>query len=131
MREIKFRAWDTKRNRWYASAFGPFDWEYEDTDWNGGEKPSFTQTRYPDGIELMQYTGLKDRNGKEVYEGDIISSHFEKTNQYEAYTEVGVVNITPYRTEIEDRKHGKYNSFYSHSEVIGNIYENPELLVKK
>lgn len=82
---------------------------------------------HPEWI-LRQYTGLKDKNGKEIYEGDIVSTTFDKTDQYEQYTEVGVVKFQSLQWLIADDKHGKNNRFYSHSEVIGNIYENPELL---
>lgn len=81
-----------------------------------------------------QYTGRKDRNLNKIYDGDIVITHFEKTPAYEAYTEKGVVeshwnSFVP--TTIVDKVHGKNNGIYSHSEVIGNIYENPELLNQK
>ena len=96
MREIKFRAWDPGRKAMTPDA-DPFIEE-------DGE------------AFIMQYTGLKDRNGKEIYEGDIIDLGEKNIAQVE-WVESGFVLILP------------YGAFQLHSggEIIGNIYENPEL----
>ena len=79
------------------------------------------------GCKLMQYTGLKDKNGKEIYEGDIVRL-FEHTN-FDCFAEV-IWNEA-------NAKFSKTNSPTSdifggdEIEVIGNIYENPELLEEK
>jgi hypothetical protein len=78
-----------------------------------------------DGDELMQCTGLKDKNGKLIYEGDIIDIGDGYYEDYPRYQEVKY-------------SHGCFHPFncsdYGHEpdevEVIGNIYENPELLNK-
>ena len=79
----------------------------------------------PDEIELMQSTGLKDKNGKEIFEGDVLTSQNYPVN--------GVVE---FRTDLGLWVH--YLKGYSYfeylgnvagiKEIIGNIYENPELL---
>ena len=76
---------------------------------------------------LMQYTGLKDKNGREIYEGDIVMQLSERT--YDSVT--GVVKFIDGSYVIESAD-GK-TSVYLFDEVafnvlIGNIYENPELL---
>lgn len=76
---------------------------------------------------LMQYTGFKDKNGREIYEGDIIMQLSERT--YDDFT--GVVKFIDGSYVIESAD-GK-TSVYLFDEVafnvlIGNIYENPELL---
>lgn len=86
-----------------------------------------------------QYTGLKDANGTKIYEGDIIPHHFNKNIK-------GVVKFGEYKSPCDDKftKHqGFYIDFYGESKdyyrkdlgywatvskVIGNVYENPELL---
>ena len=78
-------------------------------------------------IELMQYTGLKDKNGKEIYESDIVKAEAFSPNLYQiVFLDGSFVAFTPFATVIE------ITCFYSSTgcelEVIGNIYENPELL---
>ena len=73
------------------------------------------------GLEkLMQYTGLKDVNGKEIYEGDIVS-HGTFTNTIKYFKSAFC---------LYDEQRDEYFIFHQpeDTEVIGNIYENPELL---
>ncbi len=116
MREIKFRAW-CKMGKCMVDviqcSFGEWiavpvqvaedEWELEQLPWND--------------IILMQYTGLKDKNGKEIYEGDIVSWNNQVGNQYEVYF-------------INGKFMGcnELGSENDHIEVIGNIYENSDLL---
>ena len=78
--------------------------------------------RLPDDEDIMVYTGLKDRNGKEIYEGDILQDADDETNVGEAGFELGRFYCTcEMGTDF-------YKWVYRHGEVIGNIYENPEIL---
>lgn len=74
-------------------------------------------------IELMQYTGLKDKNNKEIYEGDVI----KYTTWFKGYESTYSIN---YNIVFYDNGHFSplYNSDIIEIEVIGNIYENPEWL---
>ncbi|HGQ2554182.1 TPA: YopX family protein, partial [Streptococcus pneumoniae] len=113
-------------------------------------------TAYPDEIELMQSTGLFDRNGKEIFEGDILKFN-DEWNEYchEGYVDgsvEGVNYVEVVRSEIcfefgktkypdsslfilmEDEQLNFKDFIKSEDfefEIIGNIYENPELLEDK
>lgn len=83
-------------------------------------------------MPLMQYTGLKDKNGKEIYEGDIIRWRID---DFEEWTKFQIVWGNDYPAfEINPCEFEECNglqfitSIEGECEVIGNIYENPELL---
>jgi len=131
MREIKFRAWDKihkEMSTWPSLYDNPNLWEYilshneQFENWIGD-------------IVLMQYTGLKDKNGTEIYEGDILlfnNSHNGMNRKWKC-----VVKYRGGSFVCEYPVDGVYNHFDSWNvpkvtwEVIGNIYENPELLEEK
>jgi len=119
MREIKFRAWDKKLKRWAYFTIKDI-WFLED-----GEKKY--QCSWEDYEDWGQFTGLKDKDGKEIYEGDIVQNI-----GMPEYQRVGIVEfeggkfiVIPIKF-IKDKKYK--GDLYYWDEVIGNIYENPELL---
>jgi hypothetical protein len=87
----------------------------------------------PDEIELMQSTGLKDKNGKEIFEGDIITNGqnvmcMKRHNTLGFYVEEkGEVEFIADSAVLEDFEEDA-KEIADRLEIIGNIYENPELL---
>jgi len=118
-REIKFRAWD-KREKILV-----YDNENNSTDyWDGvmaSEIGLLNSLLDNKEYILMQYTGLKDYHKKEIYEGDIV--RFLETSGYD-FEEI-VENMWDIRDHCWDK-----NVDYEDIKVIGNIYENKELLNK-
>lgn len=116
MREIKFRAWDKSRkvmeNCISVNPFYIDDCDRRRWQWNE--------------VELMQYTGCKDKNGEDIYEGDIVRIEVE---DYEAVIEWDVETC---RFAIDIRSENILCDFDNYRgkdlEVMGNIYDNPERL---
>lgn len=80
---------------------------------------------WSDRYDLMQFTGLKDKNGKEIYEGDVVE--FILPNEHEGETEY-IEEITYEGSSFVLDGNVPVDAFEKELEVIGNIYENPELL---
>jgi uncharacterized phage protein (TIGR01671 family) len=123
---FKFRAWDKSQNKMYQVRGINFD--NEDLWLKINETQIMGANLFE--VELMQYTGLKDKNGTEIYEGDIVKYTSELEN---GIFEVKYGNCRFYGLWIEANFMGiTTDLFYlgcsNELEVIGNIYENPELL---
>lgn len=122
MRDIKFRAWDKNKK-----AFVDPKNLLHGSIWGDGEKNS-AQLTYSSDVYLMQYTGLKDKNGKEIYEGDIVMRH-EKF----CLGRICQVVFQMGSFELHCSAIGAFNMEHSTEimEIIGNIYQNPELIEVK
>ena len=119
MREIKFRAWDSELGFMVDAKHYVLTMNGKVLFDNDGE--TYDQTNK---IELMQFTGIKDKNGKDMYEGDIVEIDSQKFKIYWHDGHAG------YWIEgIDQPLNGTWNMYYvsANGEVIGNIYENPEL----
>ena len=138
-REIKFRAWDDKDKCWLLG--------YEYSNLGGfsmfGECMLFNEwsdiinrfilnqkDRTEDDLKLMQFTGLKDKNGVDIYEGDIFPSTSDGIKYYKLVFENGGFvlyhNLGYWGTLAKFIEASQKFNF--NLEVTGNIYENPQLL---
>lgn len=123
MREIKFRAWlkehktmvnvaeiDINHQLIYHYGFDDFEGNFENFN----------------SIELLQYTDLKDKNGKEIYEGDIVFESFGE-RYYKVVFENGSFRAE-FKGDFEEYSLDLIDVVAQGCEVVGNIYENPELM---
>ena len=134
MREIKFRAWDDHKKKMYS---------FDELDFLDQFKEVYFYTlikgEYAD-FKPSEYTGLKDSNGIEIYEGDIIYfTYFGLFDTDEQHN--GIVKYDDERAEyllevIGSKQEERFSLGWIHYqddeiEIIGNIYKNPELLETK
>ena len=131
MREIKFRAWDKDNKK-------IIKWEKLVKNHTVSVDPDIS----PERFTFMQFTGLLDKNGKDIYEGDIvrilytnwISKSVDDSRTLQEYkndiSEIGVVKYSydSFKLEIKNDFRTLYEGDHGEKEVINNIYENPDLI---
>jgi uncharacterized phage protein (TIGR01671 family) len=139
MREIRFRAWDKELkmimevdslefSKWnvICSIQGYIE---KDKRCISFERNSFKNDETDRHI-LMQFTGLKDKNGKEIYEGDIV--RFNYSDEQNGYSGSQIVKFAEFEAGFYPFcLRSRWRANIDDIEVIGNIYENPELLFNK
>ena len=150
---FKLRVWDTLANKMtYNFMLGNFiqksQTDYEKKDWVGiNYEPDYIcfNNAGIDYLVLMQPTGLRDKNGKLIYEGDIVNVYVssEKLYRYQVKFEIGSFmlvsdeEIFDFPNKWNDNVYPLSQLYFEYDneencidqlEVIGNVYENPELL---
>lgn len=121
MRQIKFRAW--VKGHWAEESYEtPMIYDYQDDVLS--ESCGWADE---ENFKIMQFTGLLDKNGKEIYEGDVIKGTLtiaEENNMCYDFIGAIIYEAPAFVTDNSDFPLNIYDSL----EILGNIYENPELL---
>ncbi len=126
-RILKFRAWQKHYKEMYQPHEGWIEFHNGEPSLIGFDDGDL-QIK-PEGVVLMQYTGLLDKNGKEIYEGDIVKTKYRShTAVIEWDDNFASFCMTTIDNDVDDERLYDLGDVV---EVIGNIYENPKLTTPK
>ena len=128
MREIKFRAWHKEKKKIlsYGELFAiDCSGEYPFLALAAGH---YEDCIDPLKVEIMEFTGLQDCNGVDIYEGDIVNYQYIFEDKESTFKIVWNVDRNGFYAEDDESMWCLEKELKNNFEVIGNIYENPELL---
>lgn len=140
-REIKFRAYSSHNHKMYPVS--NIEWDIDGRIWVTADDGKNGIELIDEEAHLMPYTGLHDKNGREIYEGDIVSFGSVWNNgdneDIDEEFHIGVVEYDPHDAvcNVNCEESGEHRFLfmevvnYDGFGVIGNIFENPELLEAK
>lgn len=117
MKEIRFRAWDEKHKHLFQVQEMGYS---EGKLWTTNRRNGYKHWNCP----LMQYVGLHDKNGKEIYEGDIVKCLENHGPVGDIETAI-IVSFNSFGVNLQE---WIFNDKSTYPEIIGNIYENPNLI---
>ena len=126
MREIKFRAWVKDRKAIFEVI--SIDYVSKKVTYiveRTGHLLNIRHDKFND-VELMQYTGIKDKDNKEIYEGDILFESFGE-RYYKVVFENGSFRAE-FNGDFDEYSFDLIDVVAQGCEIVGNIYENPELI---
>ena len=137
MREIKFRAWNKEHKKMFYNVQNTFHSFGDDDSCRYEEYHGFDGVLDDENNILMQYTGLKDKNGVEIYEGDIVRHLIPYEDSVGFSAEIIIIKWQTERfhdIEFNVPLGLGFNIEWEDDElveVIGNVYENPELMKER
>jgi hypothetical protein len=137
MKSIKFRAWHYEdRKMYFLETIDMYSRLITVTKKNEYDQECSAYCRFSE-VEIMQYTGVTDKNGNSIYEGDILKldrDELLKNLEPEDVSDDTLIQVVAFEDGAftarsrSGIKWGSVGGMFEYGEIIGNIYENPELL---